>query len=150
TVLGGLELDHGKVLIDGQKLISFPGSQSLSGTGELIFGSSINNAIAVEAGGSLTVGAGVTIHGVNGTVDGSAATLVNQGTIAADGGGTVIVRGVANFANGRLSGGTWQATANSTLRLLGADIGTLAASVLIDGTASHFYSDSGTTSALAG
>ena len=75
--------------------------------------------------------------------------LVNQGTIAADGGGTLTVQGATNFAGGTLTGGTWEAVANSTLRVLGGDVTTNAASIVLDGSNSHFYSDTGTTNALA-
>src|SRR5262249_19339866 len=101
-------------------------------------------------GSTLTIGPGILIHGNTGTIDATGAAIVNQGTIASDGGGAITVLGAANFSGGTLTGGSWQATTNSTLRLIGANIVTDAASLLVDGLGSHIYSDNGTTNALTG
>src|SRR5262249_13989314 len=66
-----------------------------------------------------------------------------------DEGGTIMVWHAANYSGGTLTGGNWQATGNSTLRLLGANITTNAANLLLDGSGSHLYQDGGTTRARA-
>src|SRR5262249_20928771 len=130
------------------------------------------------AGGTLTIGPGVTVHGGSGGIGynpnydvPSNVTVVNQGTIAADGTGTLAVNGTAvtnngtflasqggtlsvppgvtNFAGGTLTGGTWQVYAGSTLRVTEpSGITTNAASILLDGLGANFYRDAGSTSAL--
>jgi hypothetical protein len=128
----------------------------------------------------VTLGANLTVTGASGTIDmGTAAfdnlgtiledpnatvgtpvsktmTLngtgwVNHGTVGARNGGTLQAQGTTtNFAAGTLTGGTWEAFANSTLRLIGGNVTTNAASILLDGANSNFFSDTGTTNALAG
>src|SRR5262249_45731085 len=66
------------------------------------------------------------------------------------GGGTITTVSAANFSGGTLTGGTWQASANSVLELPGDNIVTDAANILLDGGGSHVYSDSGMTDALGG
>ncbi|HLJ97780.1 MAG TPA: CARDB domain-containing protein, partial [Gemmataceae bacterium] len=152
--------------------ITFQGSQTLGGNGAVVFGgnSNMNNTLVVS-GGILTVGPSVTIHGIDGTING---TFVNQGTIQADGagglislvngnnwtntgtlqalnGGTLSAQGTSsNFsAAGTLTGGTWRVFANSTMRVLSPGIVTNAASVLLDGSNSNFYRDNSNTDALS-
>ena len=63
------------------------------------------------------------VQGNSGFVGSTTGGFVNnQGTIIANGGGTLTVQGDANFSGGTLSGGNWQAVANGTLRLLGANV----------------------------
>ena len=105
--------------------------------------------MTVSDNATLTVGAGVTIHGVNCFIGSTASgRILNQGTIAADGGGTLTVRGMNNFASGTLTGGAWQVSGNSTLRLIGAAIYKSAADILVDGADARFFSDAGSADAL--
>jgi len=67
--------------------IFFANSQTLSGTGTVIFGTNLNNLVEVEdSSATLTIGAGITFKGTSGTIEGqfSNATIINQGTISAD------------------------------------------------------------------
>ncbi|MCB1943869.1 MAG: hypothetical protein KDI53_17785, partial [Candidatus Accumulibacter sp.] len=58
---------------------------------------------------------------------------------------------LANFAAGTLSGGVWEVSAGSTLRVvLASPIVSNAASLVLDGASANFYRDAGTTSALSG
>ena len=102
------------------------------------------------SGTTLTIASGIDVHGDTGFVGSTTGGFVtNNGTIAADGGGTITVQGDTNFAAGTLTGGNWQASNSSILRLLGANITTNAANILLSGASSHVYSDTGTTNALA-
>jgi hypothetical protein len=77
-------------------------------------------------------------------------TFTNNGTLQAQNGGTLSASTPTNFSGGTLSGGTWQAFDNSTLRVaLPSSIVTNAATILLDGANSNFYRDSGTADALA-
>src|SRR5581483_400897 len=86
--------------------IEFLGTQSLGGSGEVVFGNSGNNALFLsEDGMTLTIGAGLTIHGKNGMVGvyntdpPPSGSLINHGTISADeSGGTIIVNAQMNTA----------------------------------------------------
>ena len=60
------------------------GTQTWSGTGSILFGGNTNNYLAVPGGTTLTLGAGLTVHGQSGfvgTPDGGA--FINEGTISA-------------------------------------------------------------------
>ena len=151
TVTNGLILNNGIIKLEGINSIKFNGSQTLSGTGTVSISSGgLDGLIVPHAGDILTIAPGITVsgHGFVGSTSGGAVTL--SGTIAADDGGTVKVEGATNFANGMLTGGTWKASGNSTLRILGAQISTNNASITLSGSGSHLYSDTGTTDALSG
>ncbi|HUY31916.1 MAG TPA: hypothetical protein VMV69_03985 [Pirellulales bacterium] len=150
-------------------------STSLSGV-TIRFGANGLNALAAQLDNDaiLTIGAGVTMDGQNGTI-GSATgqpggtPFDNQGTIAADGsdggvpagGGTLTVNTskLVNYTNsgfqvnginvGHLSNGAWTAANGNTLRLLGVAVGDDNAAVTLDGNSSRILSDTGTASALA-
>ena len=67
----------------------FLGTQTLDGTGEVVFGQGTNNSITSTSPGSgdtgtLTIGSGITVHGDQGQVGNSTYPLINQGTIAAE------------------------------------------------------------------
>jgi hypothetical protein len=86
-----------------------------------------------------------------GTITLNGTNWSNQGTIEARNGGTLNAQSTnTNFAAGTLTDGIWQVFANSTLRLLNANISTNAATILLDGANSNFFSNSATTNALAG
>ena len=140
TVTGGLTLQQGHIKIPGAELI-FAGTQALAGTGEVDFTTlDTSSSLYVNPGNTLTIAAGITVHGGTGFLGGDefgpGGTIDNKGTIAADGGGTITVYGFTNFSGGTLTGGTWQAAgSNSVLQLMGADITTNAANLLLDGAA---------------
>ncbi len=154
TIENGLTLSQGSINLAGFRRLIFQGTQDLSGTGTV----SLNNMeasgglLVPNSGDTLTILPGITVQGSSGVVGSSGGGLIsNQGTIEADGGGTLIVQGYTNFAGSTLTGGTWEAIGNSTLRLVGANITTNAASILLDGASSQIDSGStGTTNALAG
>ena len=93
----------------GFGLLYFEGTQTLGGSGTVVFGTfDTRNALMVaSAGTTLTIGAGITVQGQNGYVGydpnfgGSPdVSVVNQGTIAADtSGGTITVYGTGNLQN---------------------------------------------------
>ena len=152
TVTGGLTLDQGSVNIAASGSLTFQGTQTLGGTGSVTFANAIAAKLVIPGNGDLlTIAQGITMQGDSGFIgSNTGGAFLNQGTIKAIGGGTVTVQGDTNFAGGTLTGGHWQATAGSTLRLLGADIVTNAASILLDGPGATLYSDNGTTDALDG
>ena len=101
TIRGGLTLDGAAIRVGtqlGEQGLYLPGelrfeggTQSIDGTGEIIFGGYSQN-IRISGSGAegetLTVGPGITIHGNSGTISGLSSApieLVNQGRIAADG-----------------------------------------------------------------
>jgi RHS repeat-associated protein len=151
SVVDGLTLQNGTILVGHGESLAFAGTQTLGGTGTVDFtdSTSANSLTVPNASTTLTIGPGVTVHGNTGTINAGSAAFLNQGTIAADGDGTLTAEGAANFNNGTLSGGTWQASAGSTLRLIGANITTDAADLVLDGAGSQIFSDTGTTNALA-
>ncbi len=164
TVTGGLVL-NGVINVGGANpsfadSLTFSGTQSVTttSTGNMVLGSSTLNSVVIPAGTTLTVAAGITIDGQSGIIGtGTPAyfqtttggSITNNGTIAADGGGAITVMGDTNYGGGTLTGGTWKASGGGTLRLLGANISTNAATIVVDGAASHVYSDNATTNALA-
>jgi hypothetical protein len=178
TVLNGLVLSGQPLTLDsaGGSLITFQGSQTISGAGVVTTAGGPGVAtLGVSSGATLTVGAGITVHpGTRDMVLGSAgATVVNQGTFLADtagstltvsgtsvqnlgtfqsqNGGTVFVNGaLANLSGGTLSGGTWQIASGGTLRLLSGAITTNATLLVLDGAEANIYTGaSGTNDALA-
>jgi RHS repeat-associated protein len=151
NITNGLTLNGATITIAGINYLGFAGIQTLSGTGTVSVATLSNSEslIVDGTGDSLTIAPGITIqgHGFVGEVSGGSVTM--NGTIAANDGGTLIVQGCTNFANGTLTGGTWEASNNSTLRIIGAQVATNAASILLSGPQSHIYSDTATTNALA-
>jgi RHS repeat-associated protein len=154
NVTNGTNLDNATILLagsaQGSNVLHFSGPQTLGGTCSIQFTQSLDNMPIVDTDSSLTIGRNVTIHGITGTVGDTGGTITNNGTIAADGGGAIAVQNFTNYAGGTLTGGTWRASNNSTLRLIGANITTNAATVVLDGPGAAITSDTGTTSALAG
>ena len=89
---------NGTINVNNSSLINFEGNQTLSGNGSIVFGSAGNNSVGVDGGSkTLTVASGVTIRGENGSIglgqliNGSGNTIVNQGLISSDSGGTIAV-----------------------------------------------------------
>ena len=129
TVKDGLTLNGtltlGAVSSNVYGYLNFVGSQTMGGTGTVVFGqSTINNELVVStAGTTLTIGSGITVRGQNGYVGyvpgfgGSAnVTVVNLGTIQADvSGGTITVNGTGDQNIGSLA-----AINGATLSIQGA------------------------------
>ena len=92
TVTGGLTLDGATVYLGNVAgstygYLYFSGTQTLGGTGTVLFGKDASNALDETASAAtLTIAAGVTVRGSAGTIASYYAsdTVVNQGTIAAD------------------------------------------------------------------
>ena len=111
TVTNGLTLAPGTMVLLGNAAgttygsLNFSGNQTLGGSGTVLFGKSTSNALSPSTGTTLTVGAGITVRGSNGTIGSSyysSTALINQGTILADDSGGMI----GNFtADGGFSGG---------------------------------------------
>jgi hypothetical protein len=84
------------------------GTQTLAGTGQVVFTGTNQPGSVLPVGGTLTIGAGITVHGALGIVGDSSLPLINQGTISADvAGGTITIRanpftntGTTNQLNG--------------------------------------------------
>ena len=103
TVTNGLTL-NGTILLggaDGSDVgsLTAQGTQAWSGTGSVLFGGSDTTSLAMSDGATLTLGAGLTLHGQSGEISG---TFINQGTISDD-----------------LAGRTTGSTADEDLTLIG-------------------------------
>ncbi len=171
TAGGTISLGNGTGSTHG--VLTFAGGpQTLAGSGTIVFGPNPLNDLDTH-GSLLTIGAGLTLRGYSGAIDG---TFDNQGILDADrAGGTITLRGTGwsnhgtilaqnggtvsalnlptNYTpdgsgRGTLTGGTWQVFANSAVRLFGAQITTAAANILLSGVNANLYRDAGTTSAL--
>ncbi|WP_145030694.1 beta strand repeat-containing protein [Caulifigura coniformis] len=107
----------------------FEGNQTLGGTGTIVFANNFNNAVAAGAGSVLTIGSGITIrtggastlgylgfvhHFISGGTDDTSTSIINQGTILADG-GSILIRG-----NGSVNSGSLGAVNGGELKLQGA------------------------------
>jgi RHS repeat-associated protein len=153
TVENGLTLNQGSIEMATTAELTFTGTQTLGGTGliTLTSASSGSGLQIPTAANNVILGPDVTIEGNSGFIGASTGgTFTVQGTIEADGGGTLTVQNFTNYAGGTLTGGSWQAMGNSALRLVGANVTTNAANILLGGASSAIDSAaSGTTSALA-
>lgn len=87
--------------------LNFSGTQTFGGTGQVVF-ESTSSTNYVYASNVLTIGAGVTVRGRLGQVYGN--TIINQGLIAADAGGSMTVSPSTLTNQGQL-----RAAAGSTL-----------------------------------
>jgi hypothetical protein len=101
TVLGGLE-NNGRwhlAASSGLTDLTLSGSQTLSGSGELVLGNHVYNEVRMGASGqTLTHGAGHTIRGAGALLD-NVGNLVNEGTILAQGSQTLILDPYAYVVN---------------------------------------------------
>jgi hypothetical protein len=186
TVVGYLKLSNSTIQLGSSTagtygaLYFFDSSpQMLDGvdsthTGTIVFGAGgrpYGTNTIQDSAKSLTLGANLTVEGLNGailgnsgldvkaaviadptllgqttgtiTVDG--ASLQNDGTLTAQNGGTLIVAGnnpnLANYSAGTLTGGTWQAINGGTLYIVTAPVTTLAAQFVVDGASSRILRD---------
>src|SRR5262249_4807844 len=98
-------------------VLSFVGTQTLGGTGSIMFGEGFGTIEGGNPGDSLTIGSGITIHGKNGFVGRKFSAfasnpITNDGTISADvAGGTIVLDPSALTNNGTIdssNGGTIQ------------------------------------------
>jgi RHS repeat-associated protein len=152
TVINGLTMNNGTIKLEGNNSLSFAGSQTLGGTGTVsLFRQVGQNGLRVpNSGDTLTIAPGILIHGDGFVGSSTGGAVTNEGTITSDDGRSVTVQGATNFASGTLTAGTWQVSGSSTLRLIGDNISTDAATLLLDGAGAQIFSDTGTTNALAG
>jgi hypothetical protein len=142
TITDGLTLDGTLSLGNGSSYgyLNFNGSQTLGGTGSVVFGAYhsgpyYSGLFEATSGGTLTIGSGVTVRGQLGIVGtdypyqgASTAAVVNQGTIQADvSGGTIDV-----LATGAQNSGSLKALNGATLYIGGSLTNT--ATVSVDGT----------------
>jgi len=130
SVHNGLTLSNGaKVILNSSSgaSLQFVGTQTLGGSGQVIFGGTAGgNTLYVRGGGSaanaavLTIGSGITVHGMQGGVIGglfAGDEIINQGTIIAETAGqTVAINNLTQTSGGlRLAGGTFASGTGITL-----------------------------------
>jgi hypothetical protein len=150
-----------------------------SNPGTVLFGNNSSNSLS-SFGSVVTFGANLTVTGAAGQINTSLAAFDIEGTVAADpaamglgqtsgtitlngtnwtnngtilaqNGGIIQAQGtVSNFSSGTLTGGAWEVFTNSSLELIGGNITTNSATIVLDGSNSNFFSDAGFTDALAG
>jgi hypothetical protein len=115
-VLHGLTLNNATVNIDGVfsttgATLSFPGNQTLGGTGEVVFAGP--PGAAQPAGGTLTIGPGVTVRtgGADGALGAAGNGLANQGTVSAQ----TANKTLAVYGDAITNDGTMEARTNTTL-----------------------------------
>jgi len=126
TVQDGLALDGGTVrlasTVASATYLYFSGTQSVTGTGELVFASGgvtstgYNNLYLIS-GASLTLTPGITVRGGAGRIDGPG-TFVNQGTILADVEGRTLSIEPTTFTNQGTIGARGAGTGVATLALV--------------------------------
>ena len=123
-VESGLTLSNATIDINGTSaggsIVGFRGTQTLGGTGTVVFGNTTGpaNYVWLEGGdATLTIGPNVTIRGQNGTIglgNGGNRVVLNNGRIAADVTGGTITLQSATFANNSVleakNGGTLNLT----------------------------------------
>ena len=85
TVTSGLTV-NGTILLGGANgsdvgALTAQGTQAWAGTGSILFGGSNTTDLNISSGATLTLGAGLTLHGQSGEITG---TFINQGTINVD------------------------------------------------------------------
>ena len=85
SIVNNLTLASGLVETTNIASLNFNGTQSLAGTGEVLFngGKNPNNAINVGGTGSvLTIESGITVDGLSATIHAGAGTIDNFGTLS--------------------------------------------------------------------
>ena len=102
TITNNLTLASGLVETTDIESLNFSGTQTLGGTGEVLFngGNNPNNGLSVQGSGSvLTIGANITIDGLTATISAGSGAIDNYGTLSVGSSG-----GTQSAA---LSGGTF-------------------------------------------
>lgn len=108
-VTNGLTL-NGATTISGGGAIAFENSGTLGGTATITLGdTNVNNRVGIDKNSVLTIGSGITIHGVSGQIGpgvigsgGSSNTLINNGIISSDGGGMFYLNANGGTTNNNL------------------------------------------------
>ena len=123
TVLDGLTINGtlqvGNPTNSWYGYVSFAGSQTLGGNGTVVFGNAgtcaglpVDHLAVANAGTTLTIGSGITVHGQNGTIGYPGGcfggpqnvSVVNQGVISCDvSGGTIVVNAQPLVNNGTVA-----------------------------------------------
>ena len=124
TVTSGLTL-NGTILLGGADgsdvgALTAQGTQAWSGTGSILFGGSDTTSLAMSSGATLTLGAGLTLHGQSGEISG---TFINQGTINVDlagrTAGSTADEDLTLIGTGWINQGTLQVDNGATLKTAG-------------------------------
>ncbi len=104
-VTGGIT-GSGTTTIQGDAILALEGTQTVGGNANIVFGTSNNNRLNVEGTNAVvTLGAGTTVRGQTGVigdavfVGGSGRSVVNQGLISSDSGGTITIRSLSSLSN---------------------------------------------------
>ncbi|MBK9956570.1 MAG: choice-of-anchor D domain-containing protein [Rhodocyclaceae bacterium] len=127
--------NNGTININQNAILSFEDTQTLSGTGSIVFGNTGGgNRIDLDGNGTTTIASGVTIRGHSGAIGqqiniGGTQTLLNQGTINAE-----LAGGTIGFADSALVN-------NGVLR---AQAGTMYVGVPLSGTGTLQVDSTGT------
>ena len=99
TITNGLTLNNGVINMSNDDILAFAGTQTLGGTGAVVFGDI--NECAIDVTGSdnlLTIGPNIFVHGNTGEISGGTSSFINYGTVTADAGqGEILLDG--NFTN---------------------------------------------------
>src|SRR5439155_741268 len=109
AITGGLTLSNFSRVLLGSSgagnpsfgYLRFDGSQTLGGSGNVVFRDDVPNALWVPASGdTLTIGNGIMVDGTRGTIGASTSLggaagvfVVNNGILRANGGGTIAITG---------------------------------------------------------
>jgi hypothetical protein len=123
-VTGGLALNGASIDLNNNGILSFEGTQALTGSGTIVLGSTGGgNRIDLDGNGTTTFGAGVVVRGHSGSIGqeiniGGTQTLLNLGTISADVAGGTITLLQSDVSNqgtlSALNGGTLVLASNVT------------------------------------
>ncbi|MBL0166910.1 MAG: hypothetical protein IPP85_07090 [Propionivibrio sp.] len=137
-VTGGLSL-NGTINIGSGSVLAPQGDQTIGGSGNIVFADNNgSNRLNVEAG-NLTLASGITVHGNTGLIGaqnfaGGAASLTNNGNIAADVAGGTITLGV----NGTVTNnGTLAASNGGTLVLNNSIVGNVGSQITVGARQHH-------------
>jgi hypothetical protein len=121
-VSNGLTLNGGTIDVNNNSVLSFIGDQTLGGTGSIVLGGTgaSNRALSMQGDTVLTIGAGVSVRGINGTLGqaylaGGTQNVVNGGSIVSDGGGTITVTPTSMINNGLMRAQSGTLTVQSPL-----------------------------------
>ncbi len=118
SIFGPSFVNNGAYNLNGNGVLAFRNSSTLSGNGAIVLGNSgANNRITIEGSSTLTLDANAVIRGENGTIGGQvfvggANVLANGGRVSADtSGGTINITAASTTNSGILeakNGGTLQ------------------------------------------
>ena len=125
NVTSGLTL-NGTILLaaasgSNSASLTAQGTQAWSGSGSILFGGSDTTALTISTGATLTLGAGLTLHGQSGEITG---TFINQGTISVDlagrPAGSTAVEPLTLIGTGWINQGTLHVDNGGTLNTAGS------------------------------